>query len=134
MKLHLYVIPAAGDGNPEGMKKAAESFNSVPLQTTKIHPQQLYLAGAHYAPWFGYIYDNEYLSEALKETLPVLLAHEEINFFVFYKRMKLFNGDWDFSKSPRIFRSHVELAKELLVPKDPWQKNKYILDGWVEQQ
>ena len=133
MKLHLYILPARGDGDPEGALRAERSFSTVALQVTKIRGPQLYLTGAHYATWFGYIFDDEYLSTALKQALPTLLNHENKDFYVFFKRVMKENGEWDCSMCPRIFRSHVQLKKELLIPKVPGLKNEYILDGWVEQ-
>jgi hypothetical protein len=135
MKLHLYILPSKGDGNPEGARRAEESFNhpAFDLMVTKISGPQLYLVVAHYATWFGYIYDDEIISRELRDALPTLLNHEQNNFYVFFKKdgegesMKVF-------KSPRVFRNHVQLQKGLLVPVNPLLRNRYILDGWIKSQ
>lgn len=134
MKLHLYILPSSGHINQEGAKRAEESFGDIPLQVTKdIGASGLYLITAHYASWFGYIYDNEIISKDLQKALPTLFNHEENDFYVFYRK----EGPEDklsVSKSPRIFRRHVQLKAGLLVPVNPFLKNEYILDGWLKCQ
>jgi len=138
MKLHLYIFPAVGNGNPEGARRAAASINSVPLQvTTGISASQLYLVGAHYAPWFAFLYDNEVMGRNLAMALPNLLNHENIDCFVLHKRIRdpEAEGGFRYFRAPRIFRSHVPLKPEHLTPATPrrW-RHEPILNGWIAEQ
>jgi len=136
MKLHIYIFPAAGNGDPAGAKRAAASVNTVATQVTQLKASQLYLVGAHYASWFGFLYDNEVISRGLAKVLPTLLNNEQVDCFVLHKRIrdsKMKEG-FRYFRAPRIFRSHVKLNPEGLVPADParW-KHEHILNGWIEE-
>lgn len=138
MKLHLYIFPSVGNGSLEGARAAAASVNTVPTQvTTGITASQLYLVGAHYASWFGFLYDNEVLDRALQKALPILLNHEYIDCFVLHKKVRDpdVEGGWRYFRAPRIFRSHVALKQEGLTPAAPsrW-RHEHILDGWIEER
>lgn len=136
MKLHLYIFPAAGDGDPVGAKRAAASVNTVATQVTQLKASQLYLVGAHYANWFGYLYDNEVISRDLAKALPTLLNNEQVDCFVLHKRVRdpEAEGGFRYFRVPRIFRSHVRLKPEGLTPADPARfKHEHILNGWIEE-
>ncbi len=138
MKLHLYILPSAGDGDPEGAARAANSFGTIPTITTKITASQLYLTGAHYADWWGFIYDDEILNPDLQQALPVIINHEEIECFHFFKRVKTPSVIEHYSHYvvPRIFRNYVSLiGPDKLIPKNINNlKCEYIMDGWIKQQ
>jgi len=135
MKLHLYILPASGDGEPAGAKRAAASVNTVPVQVTQIRASQLYLVGTHYASWFAFLYDNEAINRDLAKALPTMLNNEQIDCFVLHKRVRDPEAEKGFRyfRAPRIFRSHVILKPEGLIPADPGRwKHEHILNGWIE--
>jgi hypothetical protein len=138
MKLHLYILPSVGDGNPKGAIRAAESFGTISTINTQITAGGLFLTGAHYADWWGFMYDDEVLSKGLQQALPILLNHEEQDCFHFFKKVKTPSiiDHWSYYVVPRIFRNHVSLmGPDQLVPNGINRlHNEYILDGWIEQQ
>lgn len=139
MKLHLYILPAEGNGSDYGAKKAEESFaaEGIQVQVTRTQYDKVSEIEHHYATWYAIMYDNEYLSKDLANALPVILNHEKNNGYIFFKRIKKeiiepSKPPFDVYVMPKIFRRHVKLQKGLLVPEN-YEKFEHILDGWVEQ-
>jgi hypothetical protein len=86
-------------------------------------------------PWYLVIYDNEYLSLDLRETLPKIFENNLDPFYVFY-RISLKPEGIDTSKistAPRLFKSHVMLKNNNLNPNCAIRedKNNHILDGFI---
>lgn len=133
MKLHLYILPAQGNGNTEGAKKALQSFGDIVMQVTHgIRSNQLWMTAVHYADWYGYIFDDEYLDDRLQQALKIMIHHEQVDYFVLFKK-QIVNGQRKITTAPRIFRSHVALHKGLLNPVNTGRLvSEKILDGWIQ--
>lgn len=135
MKLHLYVLPAKGNGDTEGARRAELSFGqNIAMQVTKgIRSSQLWMTAVHYADWYGYIFDDEVIDARLRRALSVMIHHEKIDYFTLFRKRKKENGEIMLSVTPRIFRRHVALGKGTLNPVNNGRllRGERILDGWV---
>lgn len=80
-------------------------------------------------PWFVVLYDNEYLSYDLRKAVKAILRMEHIE----YDALKLVkkSSDGKLYQCPRLFRKHVKLAENSLLPADRSIKMERILDGWI---
>jgi len=80
-------------------------------------------------PWYVVLYDNEYLSYDLRKAMKTILRMEYVEFdaLMFVKKA----SDGKLYQSPRLFKSHVLLEKNGLLPVDRSIKMERILDGWV---
>ena len=80
--------------------------------------------------WYLVLYDNEYLSVDLKEAVKNILTMD-IPFDALIFLQKDLVGK--FYQSPRLFKKHVRLKENSLLPEDDSMKMVRILDGWVNQ-
>ena len=80
--------------------------------------------------WFLVLYDNECLSVDLKEAVKNILTMD-----IAFDALIFFQKDTDdkLYQSPRLFRKHVRLKENSLLPEDDSMKMVRILDGWVNQ-
>lgn len=76
--------------------------------------------------WFFVIYDNEIIGESLITVLDVYLKQSKRDVLVLYKKSPTI------TKSPRVFRKHVKLMPDTLIPSDKTIKFDTVLDGWIK--
>ena len=76
------------------------------------------------------MYDNESLSDALLEAIPVFLKHKYFNTLVVYKKETQEDGKKHYTIAPRIFRKDIKLGDSLLPINDSKEFEK-ILDGFI---
>ena len=76
--------------------------------------------------WFFVIYDNEIIGESLITVLDVYLKQSKCDVLVLYKKSPTI------TKSPRVFRKHVKLMPDTLIPSDKTIKFDTVLDGWIK--
>ena len=74
--------------------------------------------------WYAVLYDNECLDEQLLEGLKVFIEQSDADALVLFK-----TGDKP-SKSPRLFRRHITLQNNSLMPEQD-VKFETVLNGWV---
>ena len=78
--------------------------------------------------WYCVMYDNEYISEGIQFALPMYFASTVADVLIFMK-----NESGYITQSPRMFRKHVELKGESLMPsEDQGLKYTRVMDGWVK--
>jgi len=74
--------------------------------------------------WYAVMYDNEYIDERLLEGLKVFIKCSDADVLVLFK-----TGDRVF-KSPRLFRRHITLQDNSLMPEQD-VKFETVLNGWI---
>jgi len=74
--------------------------------------------------WYAVMYDNERIDERLLEGLKVFIECSDADTLVLFK-----TGDRVF-KSPRIFRRHITLQNNSLMPEQD-VKFETVLNGWI---
>ena len=75
--------------------------------------------------WYAVLYDNERLDEQLLEGLKVFIKQSKADALVLFRK----NGDRA-SKSPRMFRRHITLGDNTLMPEQD-VVFETVLNGWV---
>ena len=82
--------------------------------------------------WYLVLHDNEYLSVDLKEAVKNILT---MNLTIPFDALIFLQKDLvgKFYQSPRLFKKHVRLKENSLLPEDDSMKMVRILDGWVNQ-
>lgn len=81
-------------------------------------------------PWYLVLYDNEYLSLDLRKAVENILKMDiQYDALIFLQK----DTDGKLYQSPRLFKKHVKLAKDCLLPEDRSIKMERILDGWVNK-
>jgi hypothetical protein len=78
--------------------------------------------------WYGVLYDNECLDEALQAGLPVHLQMNEADVLVLFREYK----DGRVFQCPRFFRSHVPLDHAAVAAGHGDWKFCRVLDGVIE--
>jgi hypothetical protein len=80
--------------------------------------------------WYLVLHDNEYLSLDLKEAVKNILTMDiSFDALIFLQK----DTDGKFYQSPRLFKKHVRLKKNSLLPEDDSMKMVRILDGWINR-
>jgi len=80
-------------------------------------------------PWYGVIYDDEYIEGALAVSLNTFFNSDADVLVVFKKVM---TDELHITKAPRFFRKHIILQEDSLLPKEPEDaKFETILNGWI---
>lgn len=84
--------------------------------------------------WYCFLFDNEWIDMELKEALSIFLKMAMWDVLVFWKKVKDKNGEPRFYKVPRIFRKHVILESENIMPINPDSLTfESILNGWLRE-
>lgn len=82
--------------------------------------------------WVILMYDNEVLSEGIRQALPVYFKMNTFDILILYKKTKE-NKTY---MIPRVFKSTIEIDGDKMIPKGgyegiPWET---ALDGWIKDQ
>jgi len=80
------------------------------------------------APWYGVIYDDEYIEDPLRVSLNTFFE-SDVDVLIVYK--KELTDELHITKSPRFFRKHIILQEDSLLPKAEDVKFETILNGWI---
>ncbi len=80
--------------------------------------------------WFGVFYDDEHIDQGLRVAIPIFLTDITIEVFKFYRKTFDDGINIEASISPRIFRKHIKLQDNSLLPIIP-SRYETILNGWV---
>jgi len=75
--------------------------------------------------WYAVVYDNECIDERLLEGLKVFIELSKADVLVLFKK----NAD-TMSKAPRIFRRHITLKDNTLMPEQD-VNFETVLNGWI---
>lgn len=86
-------------------------------------------------PWYFVIYDNEFLSEDLADSLQTYIELGTEQFYTMY-RICLIDNDLTKSKisvAPRMFRKDIKLLNNCLCPECgfPVGRSNHVLDGFI---
>lgn len=123
--LTLYILKGDNPSN-RNVERLFKSFGDIPI--TGIFLEKRDLSYAHLQtenPWFGFMYDNEYLEEGMSEALEIFLKETSFDFFTI---LRWCNSNM--SQSPRIFRQGTHI--DGLYPKNIGKlKGERILNGVI---
>jgi hypothetical protein len=132
--LTFCIIPA--DGKCSGLDKLEESIFPLELRSNSVFTtkevKECDFKLEVGTVWKFFIYSNEYLSEELREVLPILCKIKEYDYYSFYKQQIMEDGVFAYTKSPRLFLSSIEMSDNRVFPKDIENlKGVDILDGFI---
>ena len=126
--LTLYIIPGDNKGDPARARKSFGDIVTVVSVLKSRRIDQLSLK----TEFYGYIYDNEYLEEAVMRALPVFLDSAHFDCLILFKKVMNEHGRAQFFRAPRIFKSHIKLKNDELVPEmSKGLRFETLLDGFV---
>ena len=121
--LTLFVMPS---GEPSAdIGKLVKSFGNIPIELIQINSWQQINQSAHNY-WKGIFWDNERLSEDLRDALPHYFCNLTYDCLLCYK----FIDKETASFRMRFFRNHVYLLEDFK-PVRMFQKVEKILDGFI---
>lgn len=118
----------------------SEGNRSVTKTVNSVDPHQFLVVGSvddiniNYdfkTSWFLVLYDNEYLSFDLRKAVKTIMLMGDVPYDALILLEK--GSDGKLYQSPRLFKKHVRLAKDSLLPEDRSTKMERILDGWVNK-
>jgi len=136
--LTLFILKSGNkDADP---KKSLQSFIGLVTQTYYLNSLPEINAAGKENDWFAVIYDDEVVGKGLMDVtltkdgetmnycpLKVHLMQTKADVLVLYKK----HGG-AITRSPRIFRKHVQLLPDTLMPADEAVKFDTVLDGWIK--
>lgn len=131
--LTLFILPGDQQGHENDPKKALKSFGDLVdaaliKKTVKIDN----MTDWGNADWYGYIYDDEYIDDSLRDALSTYFESSKADVLAL---MKIYIDEHGVSKtesSPRMFRQHVKLNG--LIPEDLSVPCERVLDGWIKER
>ncbi len=122
--LTLIVIPTG-----KLCKEMLDSFNGITTQLEYLEYGQNFDVPVT-TKWKIYLYEGEFLSKDLKQSLPVFLEKGgDCDCFSIYK-----SSPTGFSISPRLFKGSVKVQDRCLLPVNENLKITAILDGFILQR
>lgn len=133
----LFILKSGNkDADP---KRSLQSFIGLVTQTYYLNSLPEINAANKQNDWFAVIYDDEVIGKGLMDAalikdgeamsycpLKVHLSQTKADVLVLYKK----HGG-TITKSPRIFRKHIQLSPDTLMPADKTVKFDTVLDGWI---
>jgi len=112
-------------------ERAKASFGDVVHFSRILEDRRLDLVTDHPAPWYGYIFSDEYLDDDAKKALPVFLASDQFDCLILMKKI-IVDGKMKVTQAPRIFRKDVKLMENTHIPENAQRlRFERMLDGWV---
>jgi len=125
--ISLFIVPSKdGSLDFEKMGKIADTFTNQPYEVHFLNTIEQLDKMEIKTDWYMFMFDNEMLSEQLKQAIPFFLLYP-YDFYIIYKRVKM-GGRAKFFFEPRIF--HFDVRRNNLEGK----KHETILDGWLEEE
>ena len=108
--------------------KTLNSMDNIPIEFRSVESIKEINDDRFKTDWYMVLFDNEYLSYDLRKALEKILQMDiQFDVLVFVKK----TNDDKMYQSPRLFKKHVNLAKDSLLPADRSIKIERILDGWI---
>ena len=127
--LTLFILPSGKENVfPEKTIKSLHGLVKRVKFVKSIDDINLYGKGTE---WYGVFYDNEYIDTDLYLGIMMVFKDTKADFFVLCKRHIEINRGNSFTKCPRLFRKHVLLQENTLLPKQPGLRAGLVADGLV---
>lgn len=128
--LTLFVVDSIGAPILTDRIKAITSFGDLPNEVIRVKNYAEINNIVKDTPWYGVIYDNEYIEPQLQEALESFFSLTDADVLVAYKQVRYATGQKVF-KAPRFFKKDVKLQERSLLPTDDSLKFEVILNGWI---
>lgn len=128
LDLTLFILPSGTKRHdPE---KTIHSFgNEIRAVNILDHVDVSSLVRTVKTQWYGHLFSCETLDPNLMAILP-LYFQESVDFLVVFQ--KVISEELRTFKTPRFFRSYVEIIPNTLYPKgDIILRNRNVMEGWV---
>lgn len=108
--------------------KTINSMDGIPMEFHSVENINEINKNLFKNDWYLILFDNEYLSYDLRKAVEKILKMDiQFDALMFVKK----TNDERMFQSPRMFKKHVNLAKDSLLPMDRTVRMERILDGWV---
>ena len=129
----LDVIIIASGAKTANLDRAYASVGPLAEKYTRVEPEEVVAAIKNSeADWIMLLYDNEWIDDHVRSSLPTFLLSSEYNFFLIFKKVRV-NGALRHYEAPRIFKRGVEINSKDFTP-SIMQPHTLILDGWVLEE
>ena len=129
IKISLFLLKSgAENADIEEAVKSVTNKNVVPVYFYHINSISEINEIEKQTDWFVVMYDNEIISPGLMDVLSIYLEHSKRDALVLFKKKNL-----TLTKAPRVFRRHIELMPDNLLPVDTTTVFEVVLDGWVKE-
>lgn len=133
-KITIYVIPN-DDPKRANIKKLKNSFGFEGVEFVSLDNRDLAAVNPK-TPYYGFLFDNEWLSDGLRFALPIWIANfHKFDYLVVFKRVFVLNNNIPephVFTVPRFFKSEVRLINDSLVPENhEGLKFERVMDGWI---
>ena len=128
--LTLFVLDSTGAPIFEDNIKAITSFGELPHKIFRVKNYFEVNKKEKTTPWFGVIYDNEYIEEELQASLEYFFEFCTADILIVMKKIQD-EGEVRIFKAPRFFRQNVKLQEDSLLPADEGLQFETILNGWI---
>jgi len=127
--LSLFILPSGRENaNPEKTFKSLHGLVKRVKFVSSIDSINLYRKSTD---WYGVLYDNEYVDADLKVGIEMAFQFPVVDFFVLCKRDIGKDLMSVFTKCPRLFRKHVLLQENTLLPLQLGLKAGLIAEGLI---
>jgi hypothetical protein len=127
--LSLFILPSGSKtANSEKTFKSLQGLVKRVKFVSSIDAINLY---QKQTDWYGVFYDNEWVDADLKIGIEMVFQMAKVDFFVLCKRHIKIDMLSTFTKCPRLFRKHVLLQENTLLPKQLGLRAGLIADGLV---
>ena len=118
----LFVVQSCADA--KDIQRTVDSCAGITSETHHVASLAEINSTDRGNDWYAVLYDNECLDEQLLEGLKVFIEQSDADALVLFK-----TGDRP-SKSPRLFRRHITLQSNSLMPEQD-VKFETVLNGWI---
>ena len=131
--LTLFIVNS--DSQHADRAKTEASFGDIPQHIVPVWNFKDINTTQKNTEWYGVIYDDEYIEDALKVSLNIFFESDADVLIVYRKEL---TDELHITKAPRFFRKHVLLQEESLLPQEivygigvNLLKFETILNGWI---
>lgn len=118
----LFVVQSCADEKDPA--KTIVSFNGITSEVHQVASLDEINSTDRANDWYAVVYDDERIDERLLEGLKVFTDQSDADVLVLFK-----TGE-TVSKAPRIFRRHITLKNNSLMPEQD-VKFETVLNGWI---
>lgn len=120
----LFVVQSAADAKDTW--QTIDSFDDMASEVHEVASLSEINSTDRVNDWYAVIYDDEHVNEELLEGLKVFADHTDADVLILFrlKDDKLF-------RSPRLFRRHITLREDCLMPEQEGIKFETVLNGWI---
>lgn len=125
MNLTLFILVTTEENR--SIKKTLNSLEDIDHEYIIVGSIDKINNSERKTDWYLVLYDNEFLSLDLSSALKsILTMNVPFDALIFLEK---YNGK--FYQSPRLFKNHVKLRENSLLPENCSTKMERILDGWI---